>query len=413
MLPASNYAQFIVVAAGVEERRRLEKEIGECLNSDFPNLRGNIKLIQTGPPSPYPVMLRVSGYDTDRVREIAGQLADLMRRDPSLHDINFDWNEKSRTLRLELDQDKLRALGLDQRNLALHLQTQISGLSMAEYYEADKTVDIVLRMEAEDRNYLGRLKNLPIYLPGGRYVPLEQIAVISPGAKDGAIWRRDLKPTITVRAAISSGTANDRTQSVYDAAAELRASLPFGYSIEVDGSLENSQTALGYMLRPVPWMVAAILTILMFQLQRFSLTLLALLTAPLGLIGVSFGMLILDQPLGFVAQLGILALSGMIIRNSVILLDQIGKHLAEGQSPWEAVIESAVFRFRPIMLTAAAAILAMIPLMRSPFWGPMAVAIAGGLLAATILTLLVLPCMYAAAFKVQPMDKNGAESAAL
>lgn len=169
----------------------------------------------------------------------------------------------------------------------------------------------------------------------------------------------------------------------------------------MDGALENSQTALNYMLKPVPWMVAAILTILMFQLQRFSLTLLALLTAPLGLIGVSFAMLILDQPLGFVAQLGILALSGMIIRNSVILLDQIGKHLAEGQSPWEAVIESAVFRFRPIMLTAAAAaILAMIPLMRSPFWGPMAVAIAGGL-------LVVLPCMYAAAFKVQPVDKNG------
>jgi len=215
-----------------------------------------------------------------------------------------------------------------------------------------------LRMEAEDRNYLGRLKNRPIYLPGGRYVPLEQIAIISPGAEDGA--------------------------------------------------LENSQTALlGYMLKPVPWMVAAILTILMFQVQRFTLTLLALPTAPLGLIGVAGGMLLFDQPLGFVAQLGILALSGMIIRNSVILIDQIDEHLAEGQSPWEAVIESAVFRFRPIMLTAAAAILAMIPLMRSSFWGPMAVAIAGGLLAATILTLLVLPCMYATAFKVRPRSENG------
>ena len=405
VLPTDNYAQFIVVADSVDERLRLETEIKKVLNDQFPGVRGNLKVIQTGPPSPYPVMLRVSGYETGQVRQYAGELAGIMRGIPELYDINFDWNEMSKIMRLELDNDKLRALGLDKETLSIYLQAQVSGLSVAEFYEADKTVDIVLRMGADDRDYLGRLRSLPIYLPGGRYVPLEQIAAsITFGAEDGTIWRRDLKPTITVRASITSGTANDLTELVYERSEDLRASLPFGYSVEVDGALENSHTALEYMLKPVPWMVAAILTILMFQLQRISLTLLALLTAPLGLIGVTAGMLVTGQPLGFVAQLGILALSGMIIRNSVILLDQIQKHLDEGQAPWEAVVESAVFRFRPIMLTAAAAILAMIPLMRSTFWGPMAVAIASGLLAATILTLLVLPCMYAAAFKVKQPD---------
>ena len=407
VMPASNYAQFVVVAKDVESRKKLEVRIKSLLAEEFPLVLGNQKLIQTGPPSPYPVMFRVSGYDKDRVRDLAYQLATLMNRDSNIYNVNFNWNEMSKIVRLELDNDKVRVLGLDKQTLALNLQTQISGMNTAEFYEDDKTIDIVLRMNSEDRDYIGRLSQLPIYLPSGQYVPLEQIASsIDFASENGAIWRRDLKPAITVQAAIASGTANDMTRKIYDEAAGLRESLPFGYSIEIDGALENSNQALEYMLVPVPWMVLAIVTILMLQLQRVSLVLLTILTAPLGLIGVSLGMLISGQPLGFVAQLGILALSGMIIRNSVILIDQIQKHLTDGEPPWRAVIESAIFRFRPIMLTAAAAILAMIPLMRSSFWGPMAVAIASGLLAATVLTLLVLPCMYAVAFKVQEPDET-------
>ncbi|UQZ87897.1 multidrug transporter AcrB [Deltaproteobacteria bacterium Smac51] len=402
VLPASNYVQFVVVATDIDSRLELQAALETELNDHFPEVQGNLKLIQTGPPSPYPVMLRVSGYSTDKVRDLAHKLADIMRQEPVIYNVNFDWNEKSKTMRVALDNDKVRALGLDKETLATYLQTQISGLSMAEFYVDDRTIDIVLRMASEDRDYLGRLTSLPIFLPGGRYVPLEQVASsIMVDTETGAIWRRDLKPTITVRASVTEGTANDVTQKVYEQAAELRESLPFGYSIEVDGALEYSNESLGYMMTPVPWMVAAIVTILMLQLQRISLTLLALLTAPLGLIGVTAGMLLSNQPLGFVAQLGVLALSGMIIRNSVILIDQIKQHEAEGETPWRAVIESAVFRFRPIMLTAAAAILAMIPLMRNTFWCPMAVAIASGLLAATILTLLVLPCMYAVMFKIR------------
>jgi multidrug efflux pump subunit AcrB len=276
---------------------------------------------------------------------------------------------------------------------------------MAEFYEKDRTIGIVLRMNSEARDYLGRLEQLPVFLPGGRYVQLGQIAVAGVfEAEESVIWRRNLKPTITVQANISSGTATDLTRRIYDQAGELRAGLPPGYSIEMDGAAENSAIAISRMLVPVPWMAVAIITILVLQLQRFSLVLLALCTAPLGLIGVTAGMLAFGQPLGFVAQLGILALSGMIIRNSVILLVQIEKHLAQGENAWTAVIESAVFRFRPIMLTAATTIFAMLPLMRSVFWGPMAVAIASGLLLATVLTLLVLPCMYAFAFRVKKAE---------
>ena len=254
----------------------------------------------------------------------------------------------------------------------------------------------------DGRNDLSRIRSLPVYAGTAGYVPLEQVATISYGAEEGLIWRRDLKPTITVEGTIRSGTANDATQKAYDDTAAIRSSLPFGYSIEVDGDLENSQKSLGYLLKPVPVMVLLIMTLLMIQLRSVSLMALTLITAPMGVVGVAIAMLLLGKSLGFVAYLGILALGGMIIRNSVILIDQIKQHLAAGEDPWHAVIDSAVLRFRPIMLTAAAAILGMVPLMTSIFWGPMAVAIAGGLLGATVLTLLVLPTMYAAWFRIYP-----------
>lgn len=401
VLPANNYTQFIVVAKDIASRITLTEKIRREFDENFPEARGNVKLIQTGPPAAYPVMLRVSGYEPEKVRELSARVAGVMAKDPNLYQINFDWNEKSKTVHLDLDQEKLRNLGVDGHSLALSLQTQLSGAAVAEYYEGDKTVDIVFRLDEEMRRDLSKLKDMPVAIGSGGYVPLEQVAKLRYAAEDGLIWRRDLKPSITVRANITEGTANDAAQKAYAATKEIRDNLEMGYAVHVAGALENSEKAMEFMLVPIPAMIIIIITLLMFQLQRMPLMFLTLLTAPMGIIGVTAGMLLFDQSMGFVAQLGVLALSGMIIRNSVILIDQIQKHAEKGEHLWDAIIDSAVLRFRPIMLTAAAAILGMVPLMRSSFWGPMAVAIASGLVIATILTLLVLPTMYAAWFKVE------------
>lgn len=403
VLPANNYAQFVVVAKDISEREELTNLIGKNLAETQPGVRVNIKNISLGPPSDYPIMLRVSGYDVDKVKKYAAQIAKRISQDPNTENIFLNWEQKSKVMHLELDQDKLRAMGLAGTDVAKTLYTELSGATIAEYYAADKTIGIQLRLQDSDRNDLSKIKNIPIYIGTG-YIPLEQVAKISYAAEDGLIWRRDLKPTITVQGNIKSGTANDATQKAYDSIKDIRDSLPFGYTVEVGGSLENSQKSLKYLLAPVPVMVLVIMTLLMFQLRNISLMVMTLITAPMGIIGVSVGMLLFGKSLGFVAYLGILALGGMIIRNSVILIDQIKKHLAEGEDPWHAVIDSAVLRFRPIMLTAAAAILGMMPLMSSVFWGPMAVAIASGLLVATVLTLLVLPTMYAAWYKIKKTE---------
>jgi multidrug efflux pump len=404
-LPAANYAQFVIVAKDLAAREALNTKVNTIFTEDFANVRGHVKLIQTGPPSPYPVMLRVTGYDHEKVRSIAKQVSDMMMKNPSLYDINFDWNEKNKVMHLAVDQDKARMLGIDSQSLALDLQTQLSGASIAEFYEQDRTVGIVFRMDYQNRKDLSTIKDLPIHIGNGQYVPLDQIAKISYDAEEGLIWRRDLKPTITVQADVRPEvTGNDATKKVYADLAALRQSLPPGYRIDIGGSLERSQQSMEFLLKPVPVMIVIIITLLMIQLQKIPLMILAVLTAPLGIIGVSLSMLLTMRPMGFVAELGILALSGMIIRNSVILIDQIEQHIKAGETPWDAIIDSAILRFRPIMLTAAAAILGMVPLIPSTFWGPMAVAIAGGLLGATILTLLVLPTMYAAWFKIKYED---------
>ncbi|MDF2524402.1 MAG: acriflavin resistance protein [Clostridiales bacterium] len=401
-LPANNYAQFVFVAKNAEAREVLNKKAVNLFVDKFANVRGHIKLIQTGPPSPYPVMLRVAGYDHNKVREISQQVREVMAANPSITGINFDWSEKVKTMHLSIDQDKARMLGIDSQSLATSLQTQLSGADISEFREKDKTVDVVFRIDPQNRNDLAHIKDLNIHIGNGRFVPLEQIAKISYEAEDGLIWRRDLKPAITVQADVIQGvTGNDAAKQVYENLKDLRNNLPPGYSITIAGSLEDSQKSIGYLLQPVPVMIIIIITLLMFQLQKMSLMILTILTAPLGIIGVSISMILTQRPMGFVSELGILALSGMIIRNSVILIDQIEQHIKAGESPWNAIIDSTILRFRPIMLTAAAAILGMIPLMESTFWGPMAVAIAGGLFGATLLTLLVLPTMYATWFKVQ------------
>lgn len=398
-LPTDNLSQFVIVAKDANNRDTLTAKLRDYLAENIPEVKTNISVIQTGPPAPYPIMLLVSGYDKDKVRDIASQVADRVAQDPNNTDINMDWNEKSKVLHLEFDQAKLRALGLSPQAVAQTVYTEISGASAAQLYSGDRTIDIQLRLADTDRQDLSQIKNLPVYSAGG-YVPLEQLAKISYEAEDSLIKRKNMQPTITVQANIKEGTANDATQKAYDAVKDIRDELPFGYKITVGGSLEDSEDSMKYLLIPIPAMIFIIMTLLMFQLRNGKDMILTLLTAPLGLIGVVAGMLLLNQAMGFVAILGVMALSGMIIRNSVILIDQIQKHIEAGEAPIDAIVDSAVLRFRPIMLTAAAAILGMLPLMSSSFWGPMAVAIASGLLIATILTLLVLPVMYAVTYKI-------------
>lgn len=397
---ADNCSQFVIVAKDTEAREALKQELENALQNEFSDVRGNIQYIQTGPPADHPLMLRATGYTVEQAKEIAADVADIVAEDPNNYNIGMDWGEKSKVLHLELDQDKLRSLGISSEVVAKTIYTEVTGAKAAEFYTGDRTIDIDLRLAAVDRSNLAELKDLPVYLGQAGYVPLGQIAKISYDAEEGLIKRRNLMPTVTVYADVHEGTANDATKKAYDATETLRQDLPLGCSIEEAGSLEDSNNSMKYLVKPIPVMIFLIMTLLMFQLRNARDMVLTLLTAPLGIIGVTAGMLLLDKAMGFVAILGVLALSGMIIRNSVILIDQIQKHLADGESPWDAVVDSAVLRFRPIMLTAAAAILGMMPLMASTFWGPMAVAIASGLLVATVLTLLVLPTMYVTMYKI-------------
>ena len=397
---AANSAQFVITANDTAAREELAAVIAAARSDELSGVRVTTQYIQTGPPADFPIMLRVSAPTTDEVRRVAEEVAAITAADPAATNVHLDWTEKSKTVRIDFDKDKLKLYGISAKAVKQMLYTELTGAQAAEFYTGDRNIGIVLRLAERDRTNIERLGELPIATAGGS-IPLAQIAHLSYGAEDGFIKRYNLRPSIVVQAEVREGEGNDAALRIYKATEELRRSLPAGTTIETAGALADSADSMHYLMQPLPAMIFIIMTLLMLQLGSMGKMTLTLLTAPMGLIGVAFAMLVTDSALGFVAYLGVLALFGMIIRNSVILIDQIKKHEEAGEKPMDAIIDSAILRFRPIMLTAAAAILGMLPLMRSIFWGPMAVAIAGGLIVATVLTLLVLPVMYAVAYRVK------------
>ncbi|MCL2008991.1 MAG: efflux RND transporter permease subunit [Synergistaceae bacterium] len=401
------FSQSVILTKSEEERDELRRKLNEEIFPMFPDVRMRAYTLTNGPPSPYPVMLRVVGTNREETVALAERVRAVLREDPRVTDITFNWYEMSPAMSFEIDQDKVRSLGINNSMLATSMQTAISGIPIAEFRESDKTIGVHLRSPAEERGNVNGLLNLNAHIGGGKYVLLDQVARIEPTMELPVIWRRDGMPTITIQGDIIPGvTGNDVSRAAWKALAPLRESLPLGYEIQKGGDAESSEKGTSRLLGVVPLMTIVILITLMIQLQHNGKMLLVLITAPFGIIGVVAIMLLLQQAMGFVAILGLLALSGMIIRNTVILVDQITKHVAQGEDEWHAIIDSTLLRFRPIMLTALAAILGMIPLFRDKFWGPMAVAIAGGLFVATILTLVSFPAIYAAAFRVKEPAGN-------
>ncbi len=402
VFPQSNVSQAIVLPKGLKEREELRVRLPALLATEFPEVRGRVKLLPNGPPVPYPVQFRVVGQQVEQVRQWADQAKEILRANHSMRGVNDNWNEQIKVLRLDIDQDKARALGVSSQAIAQASRTILSGSNIGQYREGDKLIDIVLRQPADERNAITDIGNAYLPTASGRSVPLTQIAKVSFTWEPGVLWREGRNYAITVQGDVSEGVQGPTvTAQVWPALQALAAKMPPGYTVQIAGAVEESSKGQGSIAAGVPIMLFIIFTLLMLQLQSFSRAMLVFLTGPLGIIGVAAALLILNRPFGFVALLGVIALMGMIMRNSVILIDQIEQDRARGVPAWDAVVESAVRRFRPIVLTAAAAVLAMIPLSRSVFWGPMAVAIMGGLIVATALTLLALPAMYAAWFRVK------------
>jgi multidrug efflux pump len=410
-----NFAQFVVttrdIAAREDLKQRLEQRFA-AENGEWSGLRARVLRLENGPPVGFPVQFRVSGENIGELRHAAEEVAAVMRGNPHVKDVNFDWNDMGKSIRLDIDQDRARALGISSQELSSFLNSMLTGMSVTQMREGDQLIDVVARATGDERSRLSALADINIHTASGRYVPLAQVAKISYELEEGLVWRRNRLPTITVRADIRDNTQAPVVSAQIDPQlATVRAQLPPGFSIELGGATEESAKGEDSIKAVMPLMLVGVITLLMIQLQSISRTILVLLTAPLGLIGVAIALLLFQVPFGFVANLGVIALSGMIMRNSVILVDQIEQDEKAGKPTWEAIVGSTVRRFRPIMLTAAAAILAMIPLTRSVFWGPMAVAIMGGLIVATLLTLLFLPALYAAWYRVKPGTMPGIQPA--
>ena len=402
-MPSPSFAQFVITTKGVKQREHLRsKLITAFANEQFPSLRGRVLRLENGPPVGYPVQFRVSGENLTTLRNIANQVATVMRANPHTNNVQLDWNERSKVIRLEIDQSKARVLGVSTQALSSYLHTALNGLGVTYYREKDKLIEVKLQGAAEERNRLSLLQNISVPTASGKRVPLAQVVKLHNEFEEGIIWRRDRLPTITVRAdiygAIQAPVVSGEIESKLTS---IKANLPSGYLLQTGGAVEESAKGSKSIAAGMPLFILTVLTVLMFQLRSFQRVLLVVLTAPLGMIGVTVFLLLFNKPFGFVAMLGTIALFGMIMRNSVILIDQIEQDIRHGETRWNAIVGATVRRFRPIVLTAMAAILAMIPLTRSAFFGPMAVAIMGGLFIATVLTLFYLPALYAAWFRVR------------
>jgi multidrug efflux pump len=410
VFPQTNVSQIILLPNGLKERETLRRALPAVLAAEFPEVRARVKLLPNGPPVPYPVQFRVIGPDPLVLRERADEVKALMRANPSTRGVNDNWNESIKVIRLEVDQARARALGVSNANIAQGLRTLLSGSTVEQFREDNKLIDIVLRQPAQDRDAITDLGNAWVPSSSGRMVPLTQVAKLTLAWEPGVMWREGREYAITVQSDLVDGLQGATlTQALLPELKHMQARWASegltAYRVEVAGAVEESSKGSSSIAAGMPVMLFITFTLLMLQLQSFSRALLVFLTGPLGMAGVAGALLALDRPFGFVALLGVIALMGMIQRNSVILIDQIEQDRANDLPAWEAIIESAVRRLRPIVLTAAAAVLAMIPLSRSVFWGPMAVAIMGGLIVATVLTLLTLPAMYAAWFRVEVPDE--------
>ncbi|HEV2212901.1 MAG TPA: efflux RND transporter permease subunit, partial [Gammaproteobacteria bacterium] len=401
-LPQRNFAQVVVLTKDLKAREALRETLIKELAVDFPEVQGRVTRLENGPPVGFPVQFRVSGDDIATVQGIAARVADVVRADARTTNVQYDWDgPASKSVRLDVDQEKARLLGVSSDDLSNFLQMSLSGFPATYYRDGDKLIAVDLRSPPAERAKLDNLDNLMVPTAAGKSVPLSQIAKPVYGLEYGVVWERDRQPTVTVRAdTLGNAQGIDVTHAIDARLGTLRASLPLGYRIEVGGAVENNVKAQNSINVQMPVMLFVVFTLLMIQLQSFSRTVMVLLTAPLGLIGVTAALLLFHKPFGFVAMLGTIAMLGIIMRNSVILVDQIEQDIRDGHSKFEAIIGATVRRFRPITLTAAAAVLALIPLVPDDFFGPMAVALMGGITVATLLTLFFLPALYAAWFRV-------------
>jgi multidrug efflux pump len=406
-LKNANFGQVVVMTKDLEARERVLTTLGQLFETDYDAVRARVQRLQNGPPVAYPVMFRVLGDDPQKIRAVAEQVRQVFKADPATRDVNFDWNELAKTVRLEVDQNKARALGVDSQLLGSTLQTLLSGVVVTQYREGDETIDVVARAVSPERLSLEGLDSINLRTATGGIVSLSQLATLRFELEEPILWRRNKELLMTVRAGVADGAQGPDVSARLDTAlASVRASLPPGYRIEVGGDKEESARSQGSIFKMMPLMAFLMMLFLMIQLQSFGKLALVMLTAPLGMIGVSLFLLAFNQPFGFVSLLGTIALAGMIMRNSVILVDQIDQDIRAGHTSWTAVIDATVRRARPILLTAGTAIFAMIPLSRSVFFGPMAVALMGGLLVGTALTLLFLPALYAAWFRVKRPEET-------
>ena len=394
-LPHRAFSQLVILCSDLQQREALRNDLLTLFEHDFPQLRASILRLENGPPVGFPVQFRVNGQNLQAIREVAHSIADAMRANPHLRNVQLSWEEPSKVMRVDIDQHKARLLGVSSADIAQLLNTQYYEQVISEFREGNERIDLVMRSTDAEHAKLSQLAQLTVLSQRGERVPLAQVANIHYGFEEGVVWRRNRVPSITVRAHLGGNMqAPVISEQIQQAIQPILQKLPAGVAVETGGAIEESAKGAKSVAKGVPLFLAAVFTLLMLQLRSISNVLLVVLTAPLGMIGITFALLLFNMPFGFVAMLGSIALSGMIMRNSVILVDQINQDIAEGASLEQAVIQSTVRRFRPIVLTAAAAILAMIPLTRSVFFGPMAVAIMGGLAVATVLTILFVPALY-------------------